>query len=76
MFNNNFEIISVISLYSIYSVVGYAHMVNYFRGCINNDKVPFNNSLLKLVAASILAGFITSSVVVIASVWEICKKLR
>jgi hypothetical protein len=62
--------------FSIYSIYGFYEWSRYFRVCHKYDKLPFNGSLFKIVAMSVICGGITAIITVGAFLWTIVDEIR
>lgn len=45
-------------------------MTNYMKECTDSNNLPFNNSIFKMVVASLFSGFFTTWIMVAGIVWS------
>ena len=60
----------------IYSIYGFYEWGKYFKGCAACNKLPFNGSLFKIIAMSIICGGITTIITIVTFLWTIVDVVR
>lgn len=58
------------------SFYGYYLMRKYVHECAVNNVIPFNNSVIKMAATSIICGFFTTLIIILGILMSIAEFFR